>query len=453
MRRAYIAVDFGAGSGRVIAGLPGGDGHGTELVEIHRFENRRVRLGQHVYWDFPALWAEMIAGLRKAVDAGYHIESIGVDTWGVDFGLIDARGNLIGNPVCYRDASIAGAAERFLHGRDLDSHYSQSGIQIMDINSLYRLADMAKTSPEIIAAADRLLFMPDLFCYYLTGVACNEYTIATTSELIDARSRDWNRKLIAEAGLPERLFGKIVMPGETIGYLTDDVLESIGADYKVAVVAVASHDTASAAAETKPSGPGSCNAFLSSGTWSLLGAVTDQPILTAQARAAGFSNEGAAQGKICFLQNITGLWIMQRLMEQWGCSDYDDIIACAENSKTESIIDVDDAAFANPTDMCAAIDRYCESHGMEVPANRGDYVRCALQSLALRYKQGIEAMNRLLPQRVTSLTIVGGGSRNRLLNELTHRATGLPVIRGAAEATAMGNIGVQHRAARSRRQC
>lgn len=448
MTQAYIAVDFGAGSGRVIAGLPGGDGS-INIIEIHRFENRRVRLGQHVYWDFPALWAEMIAGLRKAVDAGYHIESIGVDTWGVDFGLLDARGNLLGNPVCYRDPSIAGAAERFLHGRDTDSHYSQAGIQIMDINSLYRLADMAKTSPEIIAAADRLLFMPDLFCYYLTGVACNEYTISTTSGLIDARSRMWNRELIAEAGLPERLFGNIVMPGDIIGYLTDDVLESTGINYKVPVVAVASHDTASAVAEVKAYGYGGSNAFISSGTWSLLGVVTDSPILTPEAREAGFSNEGAAYGKICLLQNITGLWIMQRMMEQWGCNDYDEITARAEESEFESVIDVDDDAFVNPTDMCTAIDRYCESHDMKVPTSRGDYARCALQSLAMRYKRGIDDLNRLLPHPVTSLTIVGGGSRNRLLNELTHLTTGLPVVCGAAEATAMGNIAVLHRAAQS----
>lgn len=448
MTQAYIAVDFGAGSGRVIAGLPGGDGS-INIIEIHRFENRRVRLGQHVYWDFPALWAEMIAGLRKAVDAGYQIKSIGVDTWGVDFGLLDARGNLLGNPVCYRDPSIAGAAERFLHGRDTDSHYSQAGIQIMDINSLYRLADMAKTSPEIIAAADRLLFMPDLFCYYLTGVACNEYTISTTSGLIDARSRMWNRELIAEAGLPERLFGNIVMPGDIIGYLTDDVLESIGINYKVPVVAVASHDTASAVAEVKAYGSGGSNAFISSGTWSLLGVVTDSPILTPEAREAGFSNEGAAYGKICLLQNITGLWIMQRMMEQWGCNDYDEITARAEESEFESVIDVDDDAFVNPTDMCTAIDRYCESHDMKVPTSRGDYARCALQSLAMRYKRGIDDLNRLLPHPVTSLTIVGGGSRNRLLNELTHLTTGLSVVCGAAEATAMGNIAMQHRAAQS----
>lgn len=239
------------------------------------------------------------------------------------------------------------------------------------------------------------------------------------------------------------------MPGDIIGYLTDDVLESIGINYKVPVVAVASHDTASAVAEVKAYGSGGSNAFISSGTWSLLGVVTDSPILTPEAREAGFSNEGAAYGKICLLQNITGLWIMQRMMEQWGCNDYDEITARAEESEFESVIDVDDDAFVNPTDMCTAIDRYCESHDMKVPTSRGDYARCALQSLAMRYKRGIDDLNRLLPHPVTSLTIVGGGSRNRLLNELTHLTTGLSVVCGAAEATAMGNIAMQHRAAQS----
>lgn len=444
MKPAYIAVDFGAGSGRVIAGIPDADGSIT-FDEVYRFDNRRVRLGRHIYWDFPALFADMTEGLRRCVAKGYRLTSIGVDTWGVDFGFIDRQGNLSGNPVSYRDPSCAGGVDRYFASRDMEAHYADTGIQMMDINSLYRLAGMKQTAPDILEAADRLLFMPDLFNYFLTGTACCEYTEATTSELIDARTRSWNMETIRSAGLPERLFGRIVMPGEIIGVLTDEVMKEIGVDYAVPVVAVASHDTASAVESVKPFSDG-CGAFLSCGTWSLLGVVIDTPILTEQARKAGFTNEGAAGGRICFLQNITGLWILQRLMDQWNCHDYGTLIAEAEQSPLTAIIDVDSPDFTNPADMAAAITDYCRRHCLEVPASRGDFVRCVLLSLADRYRRGIEGLDAILPQKVRSLTIFGGGSRNSLLLDLTARATGIEIIRGMTEATAYGNIITQQKA-------
>lgn len=450
MKEAFIAVDFGGGSGRVMAGTIAGNV--LEMQEVHRFNNRQVRLGGHTYWNFLSLYDEMIEGLRIAASSGLRLRSIGIDTWGVDFGLIDRKGNLLGNPVCYRDAGVTGAAADYFrcHGPETE-HYRKAGTQIMDINSVFRLARMAGTDPDMLRAADRLLFMPDLFSYFLTGVADNEYTIASTSGLLDARRRDWDRELIGRIGLPDRLFGKIVMPGTVRGQLTDDVKAQTGIDYDVAVVAVGSHDTASAVYCVGGDYDTTRTAYLSSGTWSLLGVTLNEPVLTEEARLAGFTNEGGAGGKIRFLQNITGLWILQNLMAQWSQdglpTDYATLIAAAEKASTQAVIDVDDPSFHSPRSMSGAIDDYCRSHGMEVSSSQGEYVRCLLQSLAARYKKGIDALNRLLPHPVERLQIIGGGSRNTLLNRLTAEATGLEVSAGPTEATAIGNILMQAQSA------
>ncbi|MCD8184038.1 MAG: rhamnulokinase [Bacteroides sp.] len=441
----YLAVDFGAGSGRVMAGFVS-DGM-VNLEEIYRFPNRQVRLGNHLYWDFPALFADMKQGIREAVRKGYHIKCIGIDTWGVDFGLIDKKGDLLGNPVCYRDSRTNGLSKEYFAGTDISRHYAEAGIQVMDINTLFQLYSLKKEEDASLAVADKLLFMPDLFSYFLTGVANNEYSIASTSELLDARSRTWNWDLIRQLGLPEHLFGEIVMPGTVRGTLKKELAEEFGLDYDVEVIAVGSHDTASAAYTAGMDAAPSVSAFLSSGTWSLLGIEVDEPILTEEARLAGFTNEGGVGGKIRFLQNITGLWILQRLIAQWGESrketDYDVLIAAAEVSDITSVIDVDAAAFVCPSDMEAAIADYCRARRMQVPETQGDYVRCVLQSLAQRYKQGLEQLNSLLPAPVEALRIIGGGCRNRLLNRLTEEALGIPVYAGPVEATAIGNILVQ----------
>jgi len=442
----YIAVDFGAGSGRVMAGSCY---KGTiKLEEIHRFSNRQVRVGKHVYWDFPALFQDMKDGLRKAVAKGYSIKSIGIDTWGVDFGFIDKKGNLLGNPICYRDSYTDGMTDEVFSRIDISKHYTESGTQVMGINTLFQLCSMKKEEYSPLAMADKLLFMPDLFSYFLTGTANNEYCIASTSELLDARKRDWNRELIRTLGLPEHLFGEIVMPGTSRGFVKPEILEEIGATEPIEVVAVASHDTASAVFATpllaKERGR---QAFLSSGTWSLLGVEADQPILTEQARLAQFTNEGGVGGKIRFLQNITGLWILQRLMAEWkeqGANvEYDYLLPEAEKSAIDSYINVDDEAFQNPVSMVKAIAESCRKQGVSVPVSQGDYVRCALQSLARRYKEGIELLNTLLPQPVEQIVVIGGGGRNKLLNRLTAEATGIPVGTGPVEATALGNVLVQ----------
>lgn len=438
----YLAADFGAGSGRVMAGTL--DEGKLKLEEVHRFPNRQVRLGDHVYWDFPALFEEMKTGFRKAAQQGYLVRGIGVDTWGVDFGLIDRQGNLLGNPVCYRDQRTDGMPEEVFRRIDERAHYACTGIQVMPINTLFQLYSMKAADDVRLQAAEHLLFMPDLFSFYLTGVANNEYCIASTSELLDARRRTWNKELIDELGLPDRLFGTIVAPGTVRGTLRPDIASETGLG-EVDVIAVGSHDTASAVIAVPSSEP--CKAFLSSGTWSLLGAEVDEPILTEQARTGGFTNEGGVGGKIRFLQNITGLWILQRLMAQWKARGeepgYERLIAEATAAAIRTVIDVDDKAFQNPDSMEKAIVDYCHSHDLPTPQSRGEFARCVIESLACRYKRGVDALNECLPAPVKQLHIIGGGCQNRLLNQLTANALGIPVYAGPVEATAIGNILVQ----------
>lgn len=440
----YLAIDFGGGSGRVMAGSI--DRNALRIEEVYRFPNRQIRMGGHVYWDFLYLFQEMKNGIRKAVQEGYSVRSIGIDTWGVDFGLIDRAGRLLGNPVCYRDTRTDGLPGKLFDETSLAKHYAEAGIQVMPINTLFQLYAMKQSGEAALEAADRLLFMPDLFSYFLTGEAGNEYCIASTSELLLARERTWNRDLIGRMGLPDRLFGRIVMPGTVRGRLLKEVCEEVGLEESVEVIAVGSHDTASAVFAV-PAPEGRRCAYLSSGTWSLLGVELDAPILTEEARKAGFTNEGGVGGTIRFLQNITGLWMLQQLMGQWKergeKTDYDFLIAEAETAEIESVIDVDDPSLQNPADMEQAIADCCAAKGLRRPATQGEFVRCILLSLAQRYKQGVEQLNRLIPEPVEQLHIVGGGCRNILLNRLTEEALGIPVTAGPVEATAIGNILVQ----------
>lgn len=446
MSKVYLAADFGGGSGRVIAGWLE-DGKLT-MEEIHRFGNRQVRLGDHVYWDFPALFEDMKAGLKKAASKGYEVESIGVDTWGVDFGLIDRDGQLLGNPVCYRDARTAGMTEKLFETLNPTEHYATTGIQVMEINTLAQLLSIKGTAQ--LEAAEHLLFMPDLFSYFLTGKATNEYCIASTSELLDAKRREWSWETIEALGLPKRIFGDIVMPGTVRGELRKDIAEETGLK-DVKVIAVGSHDTASAVAAVPAIEGDGPVAFLSSGTWSLLGIELPEPILTEEARQAEFTNEGGVGGRIRFLQNITGLWILQRLMAEWKErgeeQTFGELLPAAEQASISSIIPVADAAFTNPPSMEKAISDYCKQSNQPAPQTKGEFVRCLFQSLAKKYKDAIEGANGLLPESLKRLHIIGGGSQNGLLNQFTADALGIPVWAGPVEATAMGNILVQAMAA------
>lgn len=445
MKNTYLAVDFGGGSGRVMAGWL--EGSKLMIEEVHRFGNRQVKLGDHVYWDFLALFQDMKEGLKKAAQKGYKVKSIGVDTWGVDFGLIDKNGNLLGNPVCYRDSRTEGMPEEVFAFIDRKAHYAETGTQVININTLFQLYSMKRNDDPQLLMADKLLFMPDLFCYYLTGVANNEYSIASTSELLDAKKRTWSDGLIESLGLPRHIFGDIVMPGTVRGKLKDDIAEETGLG-EVDVVAVGSHDTASAVFAV-PSNE-STYAFLSSGTWSLLGTLVDEPVLTEDARQGGLTNEGAVGGQIRLLQNITGLWLIQRLMAEWKArgedTDYARIIAEATASSLRSVVAVDDPQFANPVSMEKAIQGYCSEHGLQVPMTQGEFMRCVTESLAFRYKKGIEDMNKCIPAPIRQLHIIGGGCQNQLLNQLTANALGIPVCAGPVEATTIGNVLMQMKA-------
>ena len=441
----YLAIDFGGGSGRVIAGTITNEGGRKQLTMqlVHRFQNRQVRLGEHVYWDFPALFEDMKTGLRKAAQLGLDVAGIAVDTWGVDFGLIDRQGNLIGNPVCYRDARTQGMAEEFFSTTDPIEHYAVNGTQVMEINTLFQLLSMKKADSPQLQIADRMLFTPDLFSFFLTGEANTEYTIASTSEMLNAQTRSWDWPLIDRLGLPRHLFCPIVMPGTVRGRLRRDIAEETGLG-EVDVIAVGSHDTASAVAAVPAKADERPVAFISSGTWSLLGVEIDAPILTEEARSAQFTNEGGIGGKITFLQNITGLWFLQRLMAEWRDEgdeqQYDPLLAAADKSPIKSIIPVDAPEFQNPKSMQHAICDYCKSHGMEVPQSKGDTTRVVLQSLAAKYAEATRALNAMLPSPIKTLHIIGGGSQNKLLNLLTQEALGIPVEAGPVEATAIGNI-------------
>ena len=442
MSKVYLAADFGGGSGRVIAGwLQDGK---LVMEEVHRFGNRQVRLGNHVHWDFPALFEDMKVGLKKAAAKGYEVESIGVDTWGVDFGLIDRDGQLIGNPVCYRDARTAGMTKKLFETLSPTEHYATTGIQVMEINTLAQLLSIKGTAQ--LESAEHLLFMPDLFSYFLTGKANNEYCIASTSELLDAKGREWSWETIEALGLPKKIFGEIVMPGSVRGSLRDDIAEETGLG-QIKVIAVGSHDTASAVAAVPAIEGDGAMAFLSSGTWSLLGFELPEPILTEEARKAEFTNEGGVGGRIRFLQNITGLWIMQRLMAEWKErgeeQSFGVILPAAEKAQISSIIPVADAAFMNPASMEKAICDYCAQSGQQVPQTKAEMVRCLLTSLATKYKEAIDGVRDILPEMPKRLHIIGGGSQNDLLNQFTADALGIPVWAGPVEATAMGNILVQ----------
>ena len=441
-KKVYLAADFGGGSGRVIAGWLS-DGK-LVMEEVHRFGNRQVKLGDHIYWDFPALFADMKDGLKKAAAKGYNVASIGVDTWGVDFGLIDRDGNLLGNPTCYRDARTVGIPDKVAQVLNSTEHYATTGIQVMEINTLSQLYSLKGSAQ--LEAADRMLFMPDLFSYFLTGVANNEYCIASTSELLDAKARNWSWETIEKLGLPKHIFGEIVMPGTIRGTLRKDIATETGLG-EINVVAVGSHDTASAVAAVPAVDSSELVAFLSSGTWSLLGVELSDPILTEEARLAQFTNEGGVGGKIRFLQNITGLWILQRLMAEWKErgeeQTFAELLPAAAQADIPTVIPVADAAFMNPASMEQAICNYCKQSAQPVPQTKAELTRCVLQSLAAKYREATKGINPMLPQPLSRLHIIGGGSQNALLNQLTADALGIPVWAGPVEATAMGNILVQ----------
>ena len=435
----FIAADFGAGSGRVIVGTWFATSKTIELEEIHRFGNEQKMIDGHLRWDFEALFNELKTGLKKAfAKYGDEIKSIGIDTWGVDYGLLDKEGRLIANPICYRDDRTKGMMDAAFQKLPKEEFFQHAANQFMEINTAFQL--MSETD---LQRAERLLFMPDLFNYFLTGKCYNEFTIASTSQLLNTKTHQWDDVIFERLNLPKHLMQEIIYPGTVIGELTAELAAEVGGNAKV--VAIGSHDTASAVASIKDDG--SDWAFISSGTWSLMGTPSKEPIISKEALESDFTNEGMTDGRIRFLKNITGLWLIQQLVKEWEQEgykcDYSELVKEAEHSSLDSSFDVDDARFMNPEKMSEAIVSYLKEENQELPITKGDFMRCVCISLAKKYAEVKTQMERCTNKRINKIYIVGGGSKNQLLNRLAAEYTQCEVIRGEVEATAMGNISTQ----------
>jgi len=441
---AYLAFDLGAESGRAILGWL--EGKRLRLQDVHRFPTSSVRLGDHLFWDVLRLWSEVKHGLGLAASlAGDSLRSLGIDTWGVDFGLLAADDTLIGNPYHYRDQRTAGMLERAFALLPKAEIYAQTGIQLMQINSLYQLLAMAQAGHPALSIARTFLNMPDLFDFFLTGRRASEFTIATTTQCYNPREGTWAWDVLEALGIPTHLFGEIVQPGTILGSLRPSLADELGLS-RLAVVASAGHDTASAVAAAPADA--SDSVYLSSGTWSLMGVELDKPLISPESLAANMTNEGGVAGKTRFLKNIAGLWLVQECRRKWAqagkIDDYDELVRMAAASPAfVSFVDPGDPRFLSPEDMPAAIQSYCRETGQSLPSGKGALVRCALESLALEYRRVLATIEGLTAKTYPVIHIIGGGSQNRLLNQLTADAAGRTVVAGPVEATAIGNLLVQ----------
>lgn len=445
-KSAHIAVDLGAESGRVMIGTIS-DGR-LSLREAHRFLHLPVPTPAGLCWDITGLWRSILEGLRAAGKLasaeGIDLLSIGVDTWGVDFSLISAGGQFLGLPACYREPSFAAAFERCTTKVSKRQIYDATGIQLMSINSLYQYEHRFHHDPKVFDSAAALAFMPDIFHWLLSGRLTVEKTIASTSQMVDARSGDWNRELLRSLGLPCNALGKIIEPGSVIGPIRSGIAKSCGLPESIQIVAPPAHDTAAAIVAT-PTAGGEDWAYLSSGTWSLLGAELKAPVINDASADANFTNELGIGGTVRFLKNIAGLWLVQECRRQWeragNTYDYAKLTAEAQTSEPlRTLIPVNDAIFAAPGDMADRIARYAIVSGQPVPQTPGQFVRTCLESLALEYRRTLQTLQKLLNREFKTLHIIGGGGKNELLNQLTADATGINVVVGPYEATASGNI-------------
>ena len=443
-----LGFDFGASSGRAMLGtFTKGR---LEIREIHRFSNDPVMFCGRFVWDVPRLVYEMKQALLKLSHMDTHVDAIGIDTWGVDFGLLDGNGCLLGMPVHYRDDRTIGMRERV---REIISDvelFGRTGIAYNQYNTLYQLYSMKRQGDPALTAAEDLLFMPDLFAYFLTGNKGTEYTVASTSQMLNPRTRDWDMALMEKLGLPTRILGRISLPGKIRGTLLPNIAWECGVSSSIPVIAVGSHDTASAVAAV----PAKENpfAYISSGTWSLLGAEIQAPLCEESVMRANYTNEGGVDGSIRLLKNIMGLWIIQECKREWDrredAVDYSELVEMAmEAPAFKAMIDVDDPCFMAPGNMPARIQAYCERTGQAIPKGRGEISRVVYESLALKYRWAIEQLERdILKKPIKALHIVGGGSKNQLLNHFTAEAIRRPVVAGPGEGTVIGNLLMQAKA-------
>lgn len=443
----FFSIDLGATSGRTILGTLK-DGQIT-YEELTRFPNHIIQATGHCYWDIYALFFEIIKGLKTVAEKKIHITSIGIDTWGVDFVFIGKDGEILRQPYCYRDPMTSGIPEEYFKEISHEQLYKITGTQVLNFNSLYQLYALRRQNCSALEAADKILFIPDALSYLLTGEKVTEYTIASTSQMLDARTRQFDGALLDSVGLTEEKFGRYVQPGDKIGVLSPEVqkLTRLGA---VPVIAVAGHDTGSAVAAVPAEGEDF--AYLSSGTWSLMGIETREPVITPESYNRNFTNEGGVEGTVRFLKNICGMWLLECCRREWADSarnySYPELIDAAMQVEAfRSLINPDAPCFANPSSMIEAIQNYCRQTGQPVPECYGELTRCIFDSLALRYRQVFGYLQEMAPFPIRTLHVIGGGSRNKYLNQFTCNAVKVPVVAGPDEGTALGNILLQAKAA------
>jgi len=444
----FLAFDLGAESGRAVLGtLAGGK---IALEEIHRFRTEGLIMLGRRQWDLARIYEEMVAAMRRcAREFTGDIDGIAIDTWGVDFGLLDGEGHVLANPVHYRDKRTEGMFEAAFARVPKEEIYKSTGIQFLPFNTSFQLLSLVEAKSPQLAAAKDLLLMGDLLAYLLCGKKACEYTNASTTQLLDPHTRTWNDDLIKRLGIPREILLDPVPPGTNLGPILPELAELTGISPVAPVICPGTHDTASAVVAVPVAGGEKAWAYLSSGTWSLLGAELDEPCITDASMAQDFTNEGGVGGKIRFLKNIFGLWLVQECRRVWerqeGAKlDYAAITEEAAASEAfRSIINLDDPRLFAPDDMPALIQEICRETGQPVPESHGQIVRCALESLALKYRQTLHALDDTLGRKTEVLHIIGGGTQNKLLNQMTADACGIPVVTGPIEATVLGNIGVQ----------
>jgi rhamnulokinase len=439
----YLAIDLGAESGRaMVASL---DGDQLTLNEVHRFGNGPVRLPDGIHWDVLRLWGEIKIGIAAAIKSGANPVGIGIDTWGVDFALLDKNNTLLGNPFHYRDARTDGMVDAAFLRMPRAEIFSRTGIQFMQLNTLYQLLSMAIAQSPFLEIAQTFVTVPDLLNYWLSGKITNEFTIATTTQCLNPLTRDWARDMLDTFGIPSRLFGPVSAPGTIIGALLPDVAQETGAG-PISVVLPACHDTGSAVVAVPAHNQDF--AWISSGTWSIMGAEVTQPALGERALAYNITNEGGVFDTWRLSKNIMGLWLVQECRRFWQAHgenlSYDEITRLAAEARPFlAIVDPDADLFFHAGDMPEKICRFCADSGQAVPQTKGEIVRVALESLTLKYRFTLERLEELSGRRLDPIHIIGGGTRNRLLNQLTADCTGRTVIAGPVEATAIGNVLMQ----------
>ena len=446
----YLALDLGAESGRGLLGRF--DGRRLELEEVHRFPNTPVRMLDTLHWDFPFLFGEIKAALRKAGTLAPGLEAVAVDTWGVDFGLIGRGDTLLGNPVHYRDARTEGMMDEAFRLVPRERIYEITGLQFLSINTVYQLLALARAKSPLLEVAETLLMIPDLVGWLLTGRRAGERTDASTTQLLDPRTGTWSDELCTGLGLPRHILPDLIDPGTELGPLRAALAEEVGLP-PVRVVVPGTHDTASAVAAVPVVRPATATgmpdwAYLSSGTWSLLGVEVPHPIIDGRTLRDNFTNEGGVAGTTRLLKNIMGLWLVQECKRTWARAgrdhSYDELISLAKSARPfAALVDPDDPSFFAPGDMPARLAAYCTRTGQMPPTDEGSFVRCALESLALKYRWAIGRLEALTGTPIRVLHVVGGGARNALLNQFTADACGIPVVAGPVEATAIGNVLLQ----------